>query len=156
MTRRSLTLPVLLPAVLLALAACGGGDDAKQEYVDAASAVCEEADADFSALATPTTPAGFAPFAQQTVQIAERAQGELAGLTPPEDDAADLRSKVLDPFAALVDDGKAFAAKVEAAGTDQAKLLPLLSERPTAEGIDLDYLRSYGLEACADAIGKAG
>ena len=152
MTPRLLALPLLA----LVLTACGGGEDEKAAYVDSATAVCEKADADFTDLAQPTAPADFAPFVADTVAIAEQAQGELRALTPPEDDRADLERKVLDPFAQLVEDGKAFQEKVEAAGTDQTQLLPLLSQRPTSEGVDLEYLRTYGLESCADAISQAG
>ncbi len=152
MNPRALAVPVLA----LSLAACGGGDDAKKAYVADASAICVNADSAFSKLKTPAAPAEFAPFVRDTVAIAEKAQADLSALTPPADDKADLQSKVLDPFATLVQDGKAFQTKVEAAGADQAKLLPLLSQRPTAAGIDLDYLKSYGLRTCADAIDKAG
>ena len=165
MTRRAL----VLPALVLVLTACSAGDgtdgdgdaapsaeEVKQIYVEQATDVCERADAEFSALPQPTTPAAFAPYVQETVRIAETAQRDLSALSPPEPDRAELESKVLDPFAALVEDGKAFAAKVVAAGTDQAKLLPLLSQRPTSAGIDLEHLRSYGLDVCADAITKAG
>lgn len=72
-------------------------------------------------------------------------------MTPPAEDAQALRTKVLGPFAALVEQGRAYAAKVTAAG-DGAKLLPRLAEQPTAEGIDLGYLRSYGLGTRADVI----
>lgn len=160
MTRRPLALLLALP-LAMSLAACGGDDggsedDPKAAFVDQAAAICTSADEDVSALEQPTAAAQFAPFVEQTIAIAERAQDELAALTPPEQDRAELEERVLDPFAALVEEGRAFAGRVEAAGQDQLQLLPLLSQRPTADDIDLDYLREYGLETCADAIGKLG
>ena len=140
---------------LLLLAACGGADagaDAKTGYVGQATKVCEVAKTDADALPRPTGATDLKAFVDNTVAIAKRAQGELAALTPPTADAADLKSKVLDPFAELVAQGEAYAKKVDAAGSDQAKLLPLIAAKPTAAGIDLDYLRSYGLGVCADAI----
>jgi hypothetical protein len=71
-------------------------------------------------------------------------------------DEAELREKVLDPFAEVVEQGKAFAGDVEAAGTDQAALLALISQRPSAAAVDTEYLRTYGLPTCADAIEQAG
>jgi hypothetical protein len=88
------------------------------------------------------------------VRIAKQAQQELAELEPPSDDRADLESKVLEPFADVVEEGEAFAEKVRAAGTDQAKLLPLLSEVPDAGNVDIEYLRSYDLDSCADVISQ--
>ena len=139
---------------LLLLAACGGGgDDAKAGYVSQATKVCEVAKTDADALPRPTGATDLKAFVNNTVAIAKRAQGELAALTPPEPDASDLKSKVLDPFAELVTEGEAYAKKVDAAGTDQAKLLPLIAAQPKPDKIDLEYLRSYGLGVCADAIG---
>lgn len=149
---------VLLP--LLLLPACGGGDDGgedvKAAFVADATAVCEGAVEDFEALVTPTTPEGFAPYADSLVGILEDAHRELASLTAPEADKARLDEKVVDPLETLVAEGKAYAASVRAAGVDQAKLLTLLSERPTTDTIDVGYLRSYGLSACAEAVEKAG
>ena len=156
LTPRSLLLPVLVAV----LAGCSGGDDgaeqAKAAYVSQAQAVCDTAAAEFAELETPTAPDAFAPFVAQTLSIAETAQGELAALTPPELDAAELSTRVLDPFAELVEQGRDFAAEVEAAGSDGAALLPLLGQRPSAEGIDLEFLRGYGLQSCADAIDDLG
>lgn len=149
----------LLVLPLLVLPACGGGgdggdggDSAKAAYVAAAVKVCEVAKTDAAALKAPAAPADFKPFVDGNLAIATRARTELDALTPPPADADALRTKVLDPFAALVSDGEAFAAKVTAAGTDQAKLLPLLAQVPTAEGVDLEFLRSYGLGVCADVL----
>lgn len=150
---------LVLPALLLA--ACGGSsvgdsgsaaEDPKAAFVAAAGDVCSKAQADAEALTFPTTAEAIKPFVDGSLAIAKEAQTGLAALTPPPADEQQLRSKVLDPFEALVAEGEAYAAKVTAAGTDSAKLLPLLSEQPTAEGIDLAYLRSYGLGTCADVI----
>ena len=154
--RRAPVLCALLSTAAL-LTACGGDEvDPKVAYVEQATGVCDEAQRAFEALPTPTTPQGFAPYADELVGILETAQTELSGLTPPEEDEAELRSRVLDPFADVVEEGKAFAADVEAAGTDQAALLGLLAERPSAAGVDTEYLREYGLPTCADAIEAAG
>ncbi len=154
---------LLLPAAVLALTACSGGgsaeDDAaavKAAYVQQASAVCDRAAKERDALPPPAGAADFAPYVRSLVGIASRAEGELAALTPPEPDRAALQSKLLDPLKKSVDDGEAFATKVEAAGGDQAKLAGLLGEAPTAAGIDLDYLRGYGLNSCVAAISTTG
>lgn len=153
-----------LTAVVLALSACSGGDEAaapeevdpRRAYVEQASEICTSADEDFAALTPPTTPDQFGPFVSETVGIADRAQSQLAALTPPERDRADLESKVLTPFAELVEQGRAWSAQVAAAGTDEAALLPLLGQRPTSTGIDKEFLREYGLTSCADAVSKVG
>ena len=146
----------LLLSTVLLLAACGGGDDEKAAYVEQANSVCADARAEFEALTVPTTPEGFAPYAEQLVAVVEKAQTELEALTPPADDRQELEDRVLTPFAGLVEDGKQFAEKVRAADGDQAKLLPLLSQRPSADDIDTEFLREYGAETCADAIEAAG
>ena len=164
MTRSALRALAPLTALVLGLSACSGGDqaaapeevDPKQAYVEQASEICTSADEDFAALVAPVTPAEFGPYVSETVAIADRAQSQLAALTPPEQDRADLESKVLTPFAELVEQGRVWSAQVTAAGTDQAALLPLLGQRPTSAGIDKDYLREYGLTSCADAVSKVG
>lgn len=151
MRRALLLLPFLL------LPACGDdGEDVKAAYVADATAVCDTAVEEFEALSTPTTPDGFAPYADSVVGIIEKAHSDLTALTPPEDDRAQLEEKALDPLDALVTEGEQFADQVRAAGADQAKLLALLSERPTGDSIDVDFLREYGLDSCAEAVEKAG
>lgn len=142
---------LLLPVLAVTLAACGGSDP-KQDYLDAANDVCDEADNDFADLRQPTSVAEFAPFAEKTLAIAQKAQKKLAELTPPEADRAELDAKVFAPFTALVQEGEGFVQRVKDAGQDQAQLVALISQRPDPSKIDLQFLRSYGLGTCADAI----
>ncbi len=144
----------LLLSTALLLSACGGGEDEKAAFLEQATAVCEKAAADGKALKTPSTPGEFAPYAESIVRIAEQAQQDLETLELPEADRADLESRVIEPFADVVAEGQAFAEKVEAAGEDQAKLLPLLNQVPDSGEVDLEYLREYGLETCADVISQ--
>lgn len=151
MRRALLLLPFLL------LPACGDdGADIKAAYVSDAAAVCDTAVEEFEALSTPTTPEGFAPYADSVVGIIEKAHAELAALTPPEDDREALEQRALDPLEDLVAEGEEFADEVRAAGADQAELLALLSQRPKVDGIDVEYLREYGLDSCAEAVEQAG
>lgn len=149
--------PAAAAAVLMTLTACAGSgdgaaDSAKAAYVRDASAVCTQASAKVDALGTPSDAAGLAAAVDAVVAAGEQARDELAALTPPPADAQMLRSKVLEPFGQLVTQGRAFADKVQAAGSDSGALLPLLSQRPKGEGIDVEYLRGYGLTSCADLV----
>jgi Tfp pilus assembly protein PilP len=141
---------LVLPALLLALSACGG--DPKEDFIEDASEICRQARTDVSSIPAPTSVAGFASFAEQAVTVGAKAQQDLAALTPPEQDRAELQTRVLDPFAAFVEEGRVFTDKLKAAGSDGAKISALVNELPTADGIDLDYLRNYGLKDCADAL----
>ena len=142
----------LLLSLALLLPACGGGGDEKAAFVEDAKTICDKAAAETDALTFPKAPVEFAPYADRLVEIAKQAQSELTALEIPDADEKDLQRKVFDPFADVIDEGRRFAAQVRAAGEDQAKLLPLLSQLPDAGDVDLDYLRSYGLGTCADVI----
>ncbi len=145
-----------LSAVLLLSACGGGGEDDKAAFVEQATAICSAAAEQNDALTFPSAAADFAPYADSVVELAEQAQSDLAGLELPEADAEDLRTRVLEPFADVVEEGRAFAADVRAAGEDQAALLPLLAQVPDAGEVDLEYLRSYGLDSCADVVDTSG
>lgn len=144
---------LLLLPLLLVLPACGGGaDEEKQAYVQQATAVCDRALEARTGLTPPQTAEDFAPYADAVVVVAKDANTELQALTPPEEDAAELRAKFLQPLDALVVEAESFAQQVRAAGTDQAKLLGLAGQVPTGEAIDREYLSSYGLDSCVQAL----
>ena len=146
---------LLLPAAVLVLAACGGGDDAKADYVEQASAVCTDAKAQLDAEERPAAVEGFAPYVQRVVQIAEQAEERLLAIEPPEDDRAELEQKLLDPLSAQVEEGRQYEEKVKAAGIDTAKLRPLLGQIPGTGDIDLAFVEEYGLGACTELIPEA-
>ena len=143
----------LLLSTVVLLTACGGGEE-KEAFVKSATEICQEADEQTEALKAPASPGEFAPYADKVVAIAEQAQRDLSELELPSGDREELENKVLEPFADVVEEGRQFAKKVRDAGQDQSKLLPLLSEVPDSGEVDLEYLRSYGLDACADVIAQ--
>lgn len=149
----------LLLSVALLLPACGPPEqevDPQVAYVEQATEICQRTEDSLEELEVPSTPEGFAPYTREVVDILETAQSDLSELTPPEDDRAELEERVLDPFEQVVAEAQTYADRVEAAGTNQVALLALLPERPTADAVDTEFLREYGLPTCADAIEQAG
>ena len=119
----------------------------------AAEAVCTRANQAQGAEAVPTSAGQLADYVAKVVEIASTASREVGALPPPEDDASELRDKFLQPLARQVEAGRAYAdqvARAEAAG-DQSQLLKLVGEAPTAPQVDLDFVRGYGMPACAEA-----
>ena len=152
---------LVLPGVLvfgLALASCGGSSAdaagaAKSAYVQQAAQVCREAEAAKlkAGAATPTRTQDIAPYVDALVAVAKEAAAKLRAVVPPAADRAALTTRLLDPLDAQVTEGQAFAAKVRAAGTDDAKVLALLADKPGAGKIDVQFVKDYGLDACVKA-----
>jgi hypothetical protein len=89
-----------LVAVVSVVAACGGSDEGgssdggaeltKEEYIAAADAICEEANAAQDELGEPTTEAEFLELVPQNIAIAEDQMDKLEALVPPAADAETL------------------------------------------------------------------
>lgn len=145
-----------LPLLVLLLAGCGGGGGStgsgKAAYLAQAEAICTRANAAVKAVAGPTGATDFAPYVRKIVTLAETTTAQIAGLTPPKGDVADLQAKVIAPLQSQLRDGQRFADDVEAATVkkDTAALLRLAGSAPTKARADLAYMRSYGFKACVD------
>lgn len=154
----ALLLPLGL-ALVLALPGCGGSSGgsaasaAKTAYVARAAQVCRDAAAAKlkAGAATPTRTEDVAPYVDAIVAVARDAAARLRAVVPPAADRAALTTRLLDPLDVQVAEGQAFALKVHAAGTDGAKVLALLADRPGAGKIDVPFLKAYGLDACVQA-----
>ena len=154
--------PVLAVSAVLALgltvAGCGGSsaapaDPAKVAYIAQATVVCQQAEAakTKAGATTPSKTEDIAPYVDALVAVAGDAAARLRALTPPPADRAALTTRLLDPLDAQVTEGRAYAAKVHAAGTDAAAVLALLAAKPGAGKIDVPFLQAYGLDACVKA-----
>jgi len=143
---------------LLLVTACGGGDDdagtSKADYLARAEALCKRANADVDALAFPTTPAGFPVYIGKIVTLAEGVRDQLKALEAPEDDRAELKSKVFDPLDAQIPEGRAYQKAVAdaVAANDQKKLGQLIGNPPTQTKADLGWMRSYGFKECVEVL----
>src|SRR3954465_10013928 len=120
--------------LVLLVAACGGssgdkGDSAKASYLSKAEAVCAAANADLAKAKkeTPTAVTAVPAYAHRLVDIASKNVSDLSALSPPSDDAVDIKAKVLDPLGQQVADGNAYVAQIDAAANanDSAKLTQL-------------------------------
>lgn len=144
--------------LVLLLAACGGGSgktDPKAAYVAAAEAVCAKANTELAAAKKeqPTAVTAVPAYVHRLVEIARSNVKELTALAPPPGDAAQVKSKLLDPLAQQLADGDAFAAKVDAAAAkkDSAGLFRLVTNPPTTTRVDVAWMKSYGFTACVKA-----
>ena len=161
MKRVALAVPVLLLA-----AACGGGSDkdqtasgsSKAEFITKAEAICKQVLVDKAKLTFPTTAAAFPTYVQDVLDLAQRTADQVAALTPPDADKAEIESKVITPIRAQIELGKAYLVKVKAAAAanDQKKLGELVTSPPTGQKADLDWMRSYGFHDCVTAAQAGG
>ena len=143
-------------ALLVPLAACGGGDDdggdglSKAEYVSQSEAICTKANADFKAIPFPTTPAAFPEYVGKLVTLAEGVHHKLMDLEAPEADEADLKTKVLDPIEAQIEEGRDYQKELAdaVAKNDQAKIGQLVADPPTRTKADTAWMSSYGFKEC--------
>ncbi|HWH28559.1 MAG TPA: hypothetical protein VNU26_06280 [Mycobacteriales bacterium] len=157
--RRLAVLPLLL--LLPACSDDGGNggpslEERRADYVAQAEEVCAQANDDVEALTAPTSVAEVPEYTDSVVELLQRTVTEVRALTPPEEDQAELREKLLTPLEADVQAAKGYAAQLSAAAEaeDSATLLRLAQELPETSA-DLEYMREYGLVQCAEAIEQA-
>lgn len=146
--------------LVLLVAACGGGSggdkaDAKASYVAAAEKVCSTANEQL-ATAKKEQPAEIPKvpaYVHRLVEIARQNVKDIAALTPPDKDAADVQSKLVDPLTQQLADGDEFAAKIDAAAAkkDNATLFKLVTNPPTTTRVDVAWMKAYGFKACVKA-----
>ena len=145
--------------LLLLVAACGGssGDSGspKDDYLKKAEAICAKANTQI-ADAKKNTPAGIAevpPYVHKLLDLAKQTLDDLSLLSPPGDDAAEVKAKLLDPLGQQYADAQTFAGKVDAAAAknDSATLTQLVFNPPTKTRVDIAWMKGYGFKDCVTA-----
>lgn len=154
--RRALTAVMLM----LLLASCGGdGDEVsevseKDRYLAKAEAICASANDELAAVrkTQPSSTDLLPAFVKSVVDVGRKNVTQLAALTPPAADAAQIQAKVIAPLKAQVVTGDAYTAKVAKAVKDKdPALLGLVTNPPTETKADIAFMRDYGFQACVKA-----
>lgn len=151
MRTRSITSFVALAA--LALGACGGGEESKalseDDFVDALSDVCDDAQQDLDRLEFPTD-GDFGDFADDARKVFERTVEDAKAIRPPDDlskDYEDLVANWEDQLDLIDDLGKADGD--EEAGKVLDKLGKLSDEQS-------EIARDLDVDACDPNAGDSG
>lgn len=156
--RRLAVLPLLL--LLPACSDDGGGgaslEDRRADYVAEAEEVCGQANDEFEELTAPASVAEVPAYADTVLELLTGTVDDVRGLTPPEEDRAELDEKLFTPLEADVQAAEEYAASLKAAAeaNDSATLLRLAQELPEPT-VDLPFVRDYGLVQCAEAVEQA-
>jgi hypothetical protein len=134
--------------LLLALAACGGGDDgrAKAEWIAGADAICARVNSEIDALGEADTLAEIAEYAASVRPIAERQLTDLANLEAPKEDREAIQAML-----ALVAQGVEKTGQIEAAARrgDAEATFVLVDEIESLTKRANALAREYGLADCA-------
>lgn len=147
--RGQLRIACLLAGVLAAVAACGGGSDAKATYVEAANAVCSRSTERVNALPQAADAAGIVNRLQQLSAIVRDEAEVLKRLTPKGKDATTVEGMLAQLELASAN---LAAAATAATQRDQSGAGAALA-RARANNTNANRVaRSYGLDRCGGEL----
>src|SRR3954447_17006589 len=108
--------------LVLLVAACGGSSggakgNPKADYLSKAEAICAKANTQIDAAKrnTPAGTDGVPAYVHKLLDLAKQTLDDLSVLSPPSSDAAEVKTKLLDPLTQQYADGQTFAGKVDEA-----------------------------------------
>lgn len=135
-------------AVAALAAACGGGDGerlTKDQYIDAADAICVGVNERLDALGEPGTLEEVVALAEDAIAIQEEALNRLRALRPPEADVATLNG-AYDLLDQQVELGNELAEAARVGDTD--RITELVGELQGVDDQADEIARDYGLQEC--------
>jgi hypothetical protein len=139
--------------VVLALAACSGGDGrlSKAEYTQQADAICTKYDAELAKLPAPRTIDALATMAVQAKAIAAEGAAKLRALEPPKE-----LEKQAGEWLALNDENvkDIEAMRAAAAAGNRVKVQEIARDAQRNETKADELARKLGLKACASSTGR--
>jgi len=139
---------------LAVVAACGGDDSSsgsssepltKAEFVEAADAICAEADVKNNALPEPETLEEFPDVLRQGLEIFEKQLNDLQALTPPEEGRESIDRAVV--LLGEVNEAVSEAADLFEDGELEGAQARIEDLDPIGEELD-ELAADYGLAAC--------
>lgn len=149
---------LLLPVLLLPLAACSGGDDGptlqerREAYLEETEAICADVNEALEAKPLPTDIPSVPAYADEVVELLRRTVEDVAAVEPPEEDRVRLEQQVLEPLREDIPRAEEYAQQLKdaAAANDGAELLKLVQNRPQTSA-NLSFMRDYGFSQCVAA-----
>ena len=135
---------IVAALALVALGACSEGLS-KDEFIEQADRICEEADAKSEELAPPRTPEEFEAFAGRAREITDQLVRDLGELEPPEGDAQvieQMLDRIQTTIALLPDIQEATAAR----NTQEVERLVTQLREQASEANRI--AQEYGLKVC--------
>jgi hypothetical protein len=141
----------LAGVLILLVAACGGGGDARlseEEFQSQANAICAKYQKQLDELGTPSSLDEIPELVDQALAILNKEVDEIDALNPPQE----LQSDV-DKLLAATDRTRAAADDLSTAATsgDQAAVQQALDEGNAATKEADDLASSLGLDECANS-----
>ena len=141
---------VVLGALTLGLAACGGGDDrlSKEDYQEQGNAICSKYERQIDAVPEPRdNPESVVAYVDKVVPLAEKQVAEMRDLKPPENDQ-DAHDEMLREAERVVTAARRLGTAAE--NKDQAAAQRALSDGESASENADAIAKDLGLDACVD------
>jgi hypothetical protein len=140
---------VLVGALLLLAAGCGGGEDrlSTAEFQERVNAICTKYDKQIDAIATPSSVEEIPAYVAKVLPLVEREVDEMKAVEPPEDDQETFDAMIGEAEKAL-EAGRDLSDAAEE--NDQAAIENALNEGNAASDRADEHARELGLTDCVN------
>lgn len=134
-------------AALVVLGACSGGLT-KEEYIEQADQICEEADAKTAEIQPPKTPQELEGFVDQAEEVTAQLLRDLRDLEPPEEGR-----ETIEQMLAKIEEAMGYLPEIEEAARQRnTQELASIAQRLQSAASEANELaQEYGLEKCGQS-----
>lgn len=149
MRSRNARIVAVVTLVATLLAACSSGGGSKDEFIEAADAICREADEAIREVGAPRVEEGVKDYVTQATRIGEELVADLRDLERPSEDE-DLVTEMIDGIERAIDLlGPLADAIVE---QDSQAVADLQQEAEQVTDEITEAAESYGFETCGGKV----
>lgn len=135
---------IVLVSALVALTACSSALS-KEEFIEQADQICQEADEQTQDLQPPRTPDALAEFVAEAQKVTEDLLDRLRELEPPDAD-----QEVIDSLLATIEEAMAYLPQIQQAAEERdLQAINRLGQELQRTAANANQIaRDYGLEKC--------